>query len=99
MHITWAPKKEGETNNHRNCIEHTYSNILNEKRQTIINSDRTNHGRKPLVRHPKSFAASKRAANFKRGKQMFYWSSKTEGEHLVSSKCTVGCFGCVQLLM
>jgi hypothetical protein len=89
MKITWAPRKEGETNNHRNCIEHTYSKILNEKRQTIISSDGTNHGRKPHVRHPKSFAASKRAPNFKRGKAMFYWASKEEGEHYVSYTNTV----------
>jgi hypothetical protein len=92
MDITWAPKKEGETKNHRNCLEHTYSRILNEKKQTIIKEDGTNHRRKPLVKHPKTFAASNRASNFKRGKTQFYWVSKTEGEHWVSSKKIVCAF-------
>lgn len=90
MHITWAPKKEGETNSHRNCIEHTYSRILNEKRQTIIVSNGTSHGRKPLVRHPKSLAAAIGADYYKRGMKIFYWSSKTEGDNLVRTKLSVG---------
>ena len=85
MNITWAPRKEHETRNHRNCLEHTYSKILNEKKQTIIKQEGTNHKRKPVVRHPKTFAASKNASNLKRGKTQFYWFSKTEGENWVSS--------------
>ena len=88
MNITWAPRKEQETKNHRNCLEHTYSKLLNEKKQTIIREEGTNHKRKPLVRHPKTFAASRNATNFKKGKTQFYWVSKMEGEHWVSSEFT-----------
>jgi hypothetical protein len=28
MGITWAPRKKGETSNHRNCLEHMYSKVL-----------------------------------------------------------------------
>ena len=83
MNITWAAKKEGETASHRNCIQHSYSKIMNEKRQTVINSNRTNHGRKPLVKHPKTFAASNKAATCKKGQRMHHWTSKTEGENCV----------------
>ena len=29
----WANKKEGETKNHRNCLQQTYTRVLNDKRQ------------------------------------------------------------------
>jgi hypothetical protein len=94
MKITWAPMKDGETKSHRNCLQHVYSKILNDKRQTIIKQEGTEHKRKPMVRHPKTQAAANKilgrpAATYKKGKVMFYWSSKKEGEevnHLVSSE-------------
>ena len=84
MNITWAAKKEGKTASHRNCVQHSCSKTMNEKRQTVINSSRTNHGRKPLVKHPKTFAASNKAATCKKGQRMCCWTSKTEGENHVS---------------
>jgi hypothetical protein len=45
----------------------------------------------PFVRHPKSYKELKKAANYKRGKAMFYWKTQTSKdtpglkvEHLVS---------------
>jgi hypothetical protein len=92
MNVRWAPKKEGETTSHKNCIEHLYRRIINEKKQTIIKvGDGNQHGRLPFVRHPKSYKESKKAANYKRGKAMFYWKTQTskdtpgsKEEHLVS---------------
>lgn len=81
MQITWATKKEGETACHKNCIQHTYSKIMNDKRHTIIRS--TSHGRQPMVRHPKTFEASGRAPNYKKGMKQFYWKSESEGVHVV----------------
>ncbi len=85
MNISWAPKKEGEKNSHKNCLQHSYSKILNDKKQTVIKTEGNNHKRKPIVRHPKTFAASKRSPNYKKGKMMFYWYSKAEGQHWVST--------------
>jgi TPP-dependent 2-oxoacid decarboxylase len=39
MNIRWAPKKEGEKKGHSNCVQHIYSKILKEKKQTIIKDD------------------------------------------------------------
>lgn len=86
MHITWAERKEDESNSHKNCLQHTYSKIMNEKKQTIIKAEGTLHRRKLLVKHPKSFGASKSAGKFRKGMTEFYWVSKEEGEHLVSCK-------------
>lgn len=99
MNITWAPKKEGDKTNHRNCIQHVYSKILNDKKQTIINEDGTAHGRKPKVRRPKTFAASNRAPNFKKGMTMFSWTSKKEGEHSVSTMTVSNYIECLLLLI
>jgi hypothetical protein len=92
MNVRWAPKKEGETSSHKNCIEHMYKRIINEKKQTIIKGgDGNKHGRLPFVRHPKTYTESKKAAHYKRGKLMFYWKTHTsydppgsKVEHLVS---------------
>jgi hypothetical protein len=43
MNITWAEKKEGETSCHRNCIQHSYSKVLNDKKQTIIKVEGSQH--------------------------------------------------------
>jgi len=84
MNITWAREREGDKKGHRNCLEHVYAKMLNDKRQTIIKEEGTTHKRKPLVRHPKTVEAAGNAAHYKRGKTMYYWSSKAEGEHCVS---------------
>jgi hypothetical protein len=87
MNIRWAPKKEGEKKRHRNCIQHIYSKILNEKKQTIIKEDGgTSQNRKPMVKHPKTVAAAKGAPNYRRGKAMYYWQSESEGMNLVSCR-------------
>jgi hypothetical protein len=49
MNITWAPKKEGEMTRHKNCIQHIYAKTLNEKRQTAIIPEGTDHKRKPVI--------------------------------------------------
>jgi hypothetical protein len=77
MKITWRPMKDRETKSHRNCLQHVYSKILNDKRQTIIKQEGTEHKRKPMVRHPKDQAAANKilgrpATNYKKGKVMFY---------------------------
>jgi hypothetical protein len=86
MSIVWGAMKDGETKNHRNCLQKVYSKILNDKKQTIIREEGTTHKRKPLVHHPKSVAAAKNTTNYKRGKAMYFWSSEAEGEHLVRRK-------------
>jgi hypothetical protein len=88
MNVQWEPKKEGETVAHKNCIEHTYTRFLNEKKSTIIGKvkggDAGGLHRKPFVRSPKTLAAALGAAHFKRGKKMYFWESKAEGIHVVS---------------
>ena len=70
MNVRWAPKKEGETSSHKNCIEHMYKRIINKKKQTIIKGgDANKHGRLPFVRHPKTYTESKKATHYKRGKR------------------------------
>jgi hypothetical protein len=54
MNITWAKNKEGKTSCHRNCIQHPYSKVLNDKKQSIIKVDGSQHKIRPLVRCPKS---------------------------------------------
>ena len=88
MQITWAAKKEGETANHKNCIQHTYSKIMNDKRHTVM--DKTSHGRHPMVRHPKTFEASGRDPKYKRGMKQFYWQSQSEGKHMVRKTAVLG---------
>jgi hypothetical protein len=84
MNITWAKKIEGETSCHRNCIQHSYSKVLNAKKQTIVKIDGSQHKIRPLVRSPKSKKKSDGNPNYKRGKKLFYWHSKTDGIHWVS---------------
>jgi hypothetical protein len=85
MNMRWAPKMEGETAAHKNCIEHIYARILNEKKQTIVKrGDGNKHGRMPYVRNPKTWRLSKYAGTYKKGRTVFYWNSHTESEHVVS---------------
>jgi hypothetical protein len=86
MNIAWAPPKGEGDELRRNCIQQVYSKILNDKKQTIIKEEGTTHRRKPLVRHPKSVAAAGNAPHYKKGKLMYFWSSKEEGEHWVSQE-------------
>jgi len=83
MNITWADKKEGETKSHKNCLQHSYSKILNDKKQTIIKEGGNQHKRRPMIKCPKTFKESNENPNYKRGKRMFYWSSKQDGVHRV----------------
>jgi hypothetical protein len=80
---------------HRNCLQQVYSKMLNDKKQTIIKAEGTSHKRKRMVRHPKSVAAAGNAAHYKRGKNMYSWCSKEEGEHSVSQ---VACVSCIEML-
>lgn len=92
MNITWAPRRPGETNSHKNCLQLAYAKVLNDKRQTIIKEKGTSHKRRPLVKHPRTAAEAKHVENFKRGKMMFYWKSKAEGEHFVSTERIWVCY-------
>ena len=51
--ITWAAKKEGETSSHKNCIQHTYSKIMKDKRHTVM--DRPAMGDSQWFNIPKHF--------------------------------------------
>jgi hypothetical protein len=88
MNVQWEPKKQGETAAHKNCIEHTYTRFLNEKKSTIISKikggDRDGLHRRPFVRSPKTRAAALYASHYKRGKRMYFWESNAEGVHVVS---------------
>jgi hypothetical protein len=84
MNITWAGKKEGETSSHRNCLQHSYSKILNDKKQTIIKVDGSQYKIRPLVRCPKTQKESNGNPHYKRGKKIFYWHTKADGIHWVS---------------
>jgi hypothetical protein len=83
MNITWASRKQGENQQHKNCLEHTYSKVLNDKKQTIINDNGTEHKRKPLVRCPRTEGEANGNPHYKKGKRLFYWYSKLEGMHWV----------------
>ena len=63
---------------------------MNNKKHTFINIDRTSHGRQPMVQHPKTFAASGRAKNYKKGMKQFYWKSQSEGVHMVINVKGIG---------
>jgi hypothetical protein len=57
MSITsWAPRRAGETNSHKNCLQLAYAKVLNDKRQTIIKENGASHKRRPLVKHPRTAA-------------------------------------------
>jgi hypothetical protein len=84
MSITWAPAKEGSKGSVRNCLQHCYAEMLNDKKQTIVKEEGSTHRRKPLVRHPKSASGAGNVSHYNRGKTMYYWTSKEEGKHSVS---------------
>ena len=91
MNITWAAAT-GTAGSHRNCLQQVYSKMLNDKKQTIIKEEGNPHKRKPTVRRPKSMtAAGINGGQYKKGKNMYFWSSKEEGEHLVSTEACVLC--------
>jgi hypothetical protein len=96
MDITWAAAKGEGGESHRNCLQQVYSKMLNDKKQTIIKEEGTTHMRKPVIRRPKTVAAAGNAAHYKRGKNMYAWNSKEEGEHYVSTVVHVSCDGVLQ---
>ena len=86
LNITWAPGKERGGSSLKNCLRQIYSKMLNDKKQTIIKEEGTRHGRKPIVRRPKSLAASGNSDLYRKNKTLYFWSSKLEGEHSVRNK-------------
>ena len=84
MGITWSPTMQGGKESERNCLQNCYSKMLNDKKQTIIKEEGSTHGRKPWVRHPRNAAVAGNVSHYKKGKTMYYWSSKTEGKRSVS---------------
>ena len=81
MNITWAPKKEGETVAHTNCIAHLYSRILCEKRQIIIKKGNKNtHNCVPFVRSPRLM----------KGISIFYCTDPVDGTSTVSLLASLG---------
>ena len=89
MSITWAPMRDAKHGIQRNCLEQVYSKMLNDKKQTIVKGAGTTHGRKPMVRRPKTAKAAGNCANYKRGKNMYSWQSDKEGNHQVSNALCV----------
>ena len=85
MNVQWEPKKEGENAGHKNCMEHMYARVLSEKRNNLLADvpDKEGLHRRPSVKCPRTIEASLYAPNYKRGKRLFYWKSKAEGEHMV----------------
>ncbi len=47
MNITWAPARGEAEESHRNCLQHVYSKILYDKKQTITKEERTAHKGSP----------------------------------------------------
>jgi hypothetical protein len=85
LNVQWEPRKEGESTSHKNCMEHMYARILSEKRNNLLAdvADKDGLHRKPTVKSPKTLEAALNAPKYKRGKRLFYWKSKAEGEHVV----------------
>jgi hypothetical protein len=55
LNVAWAPKREGETVAHTNCIAHMYSRIMNERKQTAVRKgDANTHNRIPFARAHKN---------------------------------------------
>lgn len=84
MGITWTPMMEGGKGSQRNCLQNCYAKMLNDKKQTIIKEEGSTHSNKPLVRHPKTAAGAGNVSHYKKGKTMYYWSSKEKGIQSVS---------------
>ena len=89
MSLSWAPMRTEGGGSQRNCLQQVYSKMINDKRQTIIKVAGTTHGRKPMVRRPKTVEAAGNCANYKRGKNMFSWHSAMEGNNKVSNPSCV----------
>jgi hypothetical protein len=89
MNIVWANKKEGETNNHRNCLQQTYTRVLNDKRQTVVNRTGTEHKRRPGTRCYKTEKEAKGNPHYKRNQKTYNWESAEEGLHWVSWYATL----------
>lgn len=85
MNVEWEPKKNNENSNHKNCMEHMYARVLHEKRTNLLAkvADKDGLHRKPSVKCPRTWEAALYAPNWKRGKRLFFWKSKVEGEHVV----------------
>ena len=79
LNVVWAPMVEGRGPKRKNCIQHIYLRLLNEKRCTIIKGAE----RKPYIRTPKSFVLANRDPNYRKGKVLFCWKSTTQGERSV----------------
>ena len=86
LNVVWGDKREGEETKRSNCIEKAYSRLLNEKKTTIVNPDKTRNRRTAFVRRPQTRAKSGNPSAYKQGKTEFYWKSPAEGEKVVSSR-------------
>jgi hypothetical protein len=83
LNVVWGETRVGEEAKRSNCIEKLYSRILNEKKNTIVNPDKTKNRRTPFVRHPQTKAKSGNRGHYRMGKTEFYWKSPAEGEKVV----------------
>jgi hypothetical protein len=85
MNVQWEPMKQGEKKGHKNCMEHMYARVLSKKRNNLLTNvaDKDGLHRKPIVKSPKSMEAALYTPKYTRGKRLFYWKSKAEGEHVV----------------
>jgi hypothetical protein len=85
MNVVWGVKRAGEDDPRRtNCIEKIYCRVLNEKKTTVVNPEKTRNGRIPFVRHPKTKMKSGNPAGYQKNKKEFYWKGRNEGEKVVS---------------
>jgi hypothetical protein len=87
MRVIWTVPTSDVTSAHKNCIQHVYGRIANDKKMTVCRKNYgCSHNKYPYVRSPKTFKSSGYSANYKRGKQLYYWKSPEEGEKEVSHR-------------
>jgi hypothetical protein len=83
LNVIWGEKRVGEEAKRSNCIEKLYCRILNEKKNTIVNPEKTKNKRTPFVRHPQTKAKSGNHRTYRMGMTEFYWKSPTKGGKVV----------------
>jgi hypothetical protein len=85
MRMSWAIPTVDVTSAHRNCIQHVYSRMFNDKKMTVCRKNNgCSHNQYPYVRSPKSLKESGNSVHYKKGKQLYYWKSPEKGEREVS---------------
>ena len=83
MGMTWAASNVECSQ--RNCLQLCCAKMLNDKRQTAIKEEGSSHGRKPMMRLPKSVTGGGKNS------KVYYWWSKEKGRQMVSAE-SKACF-------